>query len=89
LQRKSLNNKIMEAVVQQNYQAHKHHSLDEFADKLAKKIGRHYEMNDIREREKLIDSEWKEQPMRPWSEVYAELCCEVGQAYGLNDIREA
>ena len=40
-------------------------------------------------KEKLIDSDWKEQPMRPWSEVYDEMCCEVGHAYGLNDIREA
>ena len=37
----------------------------------------------------LIDPDWKEQPMRPWSEVYDELCAEVGHAYGLNDIREA
>ena len=27
----------------------KYHSLDEFADKLAKKLGQHYGMNDIRE----------------------------------------
>ena len=40
-------------------------------------------------KEKLIDSDWKEQPMRLWSEVYDEMCCEVGHAYGLNDIREA
>ena len=37
----------------------------------------------------LIDPDWKEQPMRPWSEVYADLCREVGHAYGLNDIQEA
>ena len=40
-------------------------------------------------KEKLIDSDWKEQPLRPWSEVYDEMCCEIGHAYGLNDIREA
>ena len=40
-------------------------------------------------KEKLIDPDWKAQPMRPWSEVYDEMCCEVGHAYGLNDIREA
>ena len=40
---------IMEAALQQNYQAPKYHSLDEFADKLAKKLGQHYGMNDIRE----------------------------------------
>ena len=45
-------------------------------------------MNDIREAH-LIDPDWKAQPMRPWSEVYDEMCCEVGHAYGLNDIREA
>ena len=39
--------------------------------------------------ERLIDPNWREQPMRPWSEVYDELCAEVGHAYGLNDIREA
>ena len=39
--------------------------------------------------ERLIDPNWKEQPMRPWAEVYDELCSEVGHAYGLNDIREA
>ena len=44
---------------------------------------------EIRESERLIEPDWKEQPMRSWSEVYNELCCEVGQLYGLNDIREA
>ena len=39
--------------------------------------------------DRLIDPDWKEQPMRPWSDVYDELCAEVGHAYGLNDIREA
>ena len=39
----------MDATVQQNNQARKYHSLDEFADKLAKKLGQHYGMNDIRE----------------------------------------
>ena len=39
--------------------------------------------------EKLVEPDWKDQPMRSWSEVYDELCCEVGQVYGLNDIREA
>ena len=38
----------MEAALQQNYQA-QYHSLDEFADKLAKKLGQHYGMNDIRD----------------------------------------
>ena len=46
-------------------------------------------LKSIIHKEKLIDSDWKEQPMRPWSEVYDEMCCEVGHAYGLNDIREA
>ena len=32
-----------------NYQTTNYHSLDEFADKLAKKLGQHYGMNDIRE----------------------------------------
>ena len=41
------------------------------------------------EHEPLIDPDWKLKPTRPWSEVYDELCHEVGQAYGLNDIREA
>ena len=39
----------MEAALQQNYQARQYHSRDEFADKLAKKLGQHYGMNDIRE----------------------------------------
>ena len=29
--------------------AKQYHSLDEFADKLAKKLGQHYGMSDIRE----------------------------------------
>ena len=32
-----------------HHQANNYHSLDEFADKLAKKLGQHYGMNDIRE----------------------------------------
>lgn len=39
----------MEAALRQNYQASKYHSLDEFADKLAKKLGQHYGINDIRD----------------------------------------
>lgn len=39
----------MEAALRQNFQAPQYHSLDEFADKLAKKLGQHYGMNDIRE----------------------------------------
>ena len=46
-------------------------------------------LNSIIYKEKLIDPDWKAQPMRLWSEVYDEMCCEVGHAYGLNDIREA
>ena len=38
----------MEATLQQKSQA-QYHSLDEFADKLAKKLGQHYGMSDIRE----------------------------------------
>jgi len=49
LQRKSLNSRIMEATVQPNYQDSKYHTLDEFADKLAKKLGQHYGVDDIRE----------------------------------------
>ena len=37
----------MEAALKQNYQV-PYHSLDEFADKLAKKLGQHYGMTDIR-----------------------------------------
>ena len=62
--------------------------VEEFMDELAKRLGMHYGLNDIREAH-LIDPDWKAQPMRPWSEVYDEMCCEVGHAYGLNDIREA
>ena len=40
---------LMEATLQQNHQASQYHSLDEFADKLAKKLGQHYGVNDIRE----------------------------------------
>jgi len=39
--------------------------------------------------ERLIDPDWKAQPMRAWDDVYEDLCREVGVAYGLNDIREA
>ena len=38
----------MEATLQQKTQV-QYHSLDEFADKLAKKLGQHYGMSDIRE----------------------------------------
>jgi hypothetical protein len=51
-------------------------------------IGKHYGLTDIREAQ-LIDSNWREQPMRAWDDVYESLCREVGYAYGLNDIREA
>ena len=78
----------MEAALRQDYQEKRYYSLDESADKLAKRIGKHCGLNDIREAH-LIDPDWKAQPMRPWSEVYDEMCCEVGHAYGLNDIREA
>ena len=37
----------------------------------------------------LIDTDFKSKEMRPWSDVYEQLCQEVGQDYGLNDIREA
>ena len=40
-------------------------------------------------KEKLIDSDWRELPLRAWDDVYDNLCREVGHAYGLNDIREA
>ena len=36
-----------------------------------------------------LNPDWREQPVRPWAEVYDEMCQEVGHAYGLNDIREA
>ena len=39
--------------------------------------------------ERLIDPNWREQPMRAWDDVYENLCREVGYAYGLSDIREA
>ena len=79
----------MEAALRQNYQTSGYHSLEEFADKLGTKLAHHYGAIEIRESERLIEPDWKEQPMRPWSEVYDELCCEVGRVYGLNDIREA
>ena len=62
--------------------------VEEFADDLAKRLGKHYGLRDIREAN-LIDPNWREQPMRAWDDVYEELCREVGVAYGLNDIREA
>ena len=62
--------------------------VEEFADELAKRLGKHYGLSDIREALH-IDPNWREQPMRAWDDVYEELCHEVGTAYGLNDIREA
>ena len=62
--------------------------VEEFMDELAKRLGKHYGLNDIREAY-LIDPNWREQPMRAWDDVYEDLCREVGCAYGLNDIREA
>ena len=62
--------------------------IEEFADDLAKRLGKHYGLNDIREAY-LIDLNWREQPMRAWDDVYEDLCREVGCSYGLNDIREA
>lgn len=50
--------------------------------------GKHCGLHDIREAQ-LMDPNWKAQPMRPWDEVYEELCRGVGLAYGLSDIREA
>ena len=38
-----------QSLLNTNYQTNNYHSLDEFADKLAKKLGQHYGMNDIRE----------------------------------------
>ena len=38
----------MEATLPQNLRT-QYHTLDEFADKLAKKLGQHYGVNDIRE----------------------------------------
>ena len=78
----------MEAV-RQNYQKSPYHSLDEFADKLGTKLVQHYGVIELRESERLIDPDWKEQPMQAWDDVYENLCREVGSAYGLNDIREA
>ena len=65
----------MESALRQNYQT--------------SRLKQHYGVIEFHERERLIDPDWKEQPMRSWSEVYDELCCEVGRVYGLNDIREA
>ena len=62
--------------------------VEEFMDELAKRLGKHYGLNDIREAY-LIDPNWREQPMRAWDDVYEDLCREVGCAYGLSDIREA
>ena len=42
-------------ILNTNYQANNYHSLDEFADKLAKKLGQHYGVNDIRELLKFIE----------------------------------
>lgn len=39
--------------------------------------------------ENLIDTDWKTKPIRPWEEVYEELCADLGKHYGLNDIRDA
>ena len=39
--------------------------------------------------ESLIDPNWRDKPARPWDEVYGELCKDLGQHYGLSDIREA
>lgn len=37
----------------------------------------------------LIDTDWREKPMRLWGDVHEELCKDLGEHYGLNDIREA
>ena len=39
--------------------------------------------------ESLIDSNWRQEPMQRWEDVYEELCKDLGHHYGLNDIREA
>ena len=67
----------MEATLQQNYRERWSQDHAEFSPIT------------IHESESLIDPNWHNQPMRPWSEVYEELCREVGRVYGLNDIREA
>ena len=67
MQRKSLNNTIMDAVKKENKFA-----LDE------QLVG-----------QTLIDPNWRESSKRPWTEVYEEMCKDLGHRYGLNDIREA
>ena len=67
MQRKSLNNTIMDTVKKENKFA-----LDE------QLVG-----------QTLIDPNWRESPKRPWTEVYEEMCKDLGHRYGLNDIREA
>ncbi len=37
--------------------------------------------------ESLIDANWRDKPARSWEEVYDELCKDLGQHYGLHDIR--
>ena len=39
--------------------------------------------------ESLIDANWRNKPARSWEEVYDELCKDLGQHYGLHDIRDA
>ena len=39
--------------------------------------------------ESLIDANWRNKRSRAWEEVYDELCADLGQHYGLHDIREA
>ena len=36
----------------------------------------------------LIDSDWRQQPVHSWNKVYDNLCKDLGQHYGLNDIRD-
>ena len=79
----------MEAVRQTLYDmSSPTYSREEFKDELARRVGTHYGLADIREAQ-LIEPDWKTQPMRAWDDVYENLCREVGAAYGLNDIREA
>ena len=43
----------------------------------------------LNDHEPLIDLDWRKKPLYAWDDVYEQLCRDLGEHYGLNDIREA
>ena len=74
-----------EPLIDPDWKSKPTYSVDEAFEKVNKHLDSLYQT----EQGTLIDTDFKSKEIRPWSDVYEQLCQEVGQDYGLNDIREA